>query len=400
MTTYTIPVSQIDQFVKAIKALGKRATRLGAPEVVYQILEGSKRVESKTVNVTEIVEGESFPGRSNTYAVEVVDVQVSTTPVRFNGYSFVASSEIVDSPAGKTAVFHGIDTDRIPLRYRTLGTVCEHCQINRNRKNIYIVTNGSEFKQVGSSCLQDFLGSNSPENVASIFAFQSLINITLKDASDDCFERSYGMGSSVAIPYREALALAIRVFKGQGYISYNDSNDQFSKNFGKDTNSKIMREWDRDSDEIYPTTDDAAIDKLDAWIAAQDEGDFFRTVHAYREVDIVSMKGMGVIACLPMLMERQVAREIEANLNASSKYVGTVGERRVFEVTVVRVMTFEGDFGTSYITIARDAEGNVIKGKDLGAEQGETIKIKATIKEHTEYKGTKQTVVLRAKRVD
>ncbi len=81
---------------------------------------------------------------------------------------------------------------------------------------------------------------------------------------------------------------------------------------------------------------------------------------------------------------------------AASNFVGSIGDRIEVVVTVQFCMGFDGFYGTTYINTMVDAEGNiyVYKGKRL-ASKGDHIKLKATIKDHSEYKGAKQTVVNR-----
>jgi hypothetical protein len=83
---------------------------------------------------------------------------------------------------------------------------------------------------------------------------------------------------------------------------------------------------------------------------------------------------------------------------ATSQHVGTVGERREFALTVGKVFSFEGIYGTTYINICKDADGNVIvyKGSN-GYEEGETLTVKATVKAHDEREGVAQTLIARPK---
>lgn len=84
---------------------------------------------------------------------------------------------------------------------------------------------------------------------------------------------------------------------------------------------------------------------------------------------------------------------------ATSQYIGAVGDKVTLTITVERIIVLESQFGTNFITIARDEQGNAItyKGRtDIGGK-GDTNIIKASIKEHTEYNGVKQTVIQRPK---
>jgi len=81
-----------------------------------------------------------------------------------------------------------------------------------------------------------------------------------------------------------------------------------------------------------------------------------------------------------------------------SNFVGEVGQRNDFDVSVKFRLRFENDYGISWLNNLVDAQGNVFIywGKCLG-DKGDNIKFKATIKEHKVYNGVKQTVVNRPK---
>lgn len=94
---------------------------------------------------------------------------------------------------------------------------------------------------------------------------------------------------------------------------------------------------------------------------------------------------------------------------ANSKHVGVVGKRQLFgTVTVVRVASYMrpsfSGFGhdTIWVISMSDENGNTLVSKSASfyAEKGEAFKIKATVKEHNEYQGEKQTLVQRIARSD
>ncbi len=84
---------------------------------------------------------------------------------------------------------------------------------------------------------------------------------------------------------------------------------------------------------------------------------------------------------------------------AKSNWVGTVGERRDFTVTIRNVVVIDGVYGASYLHIMHDADGNsvIYKGTNVLGEKGALVTIKATIKEHGEREGVKQTKISRPK---
>lgn len=90
-----------------------------------------------------------------------------------------------------------------------------------------------------------------------------------------------------------------------------------------------------------------------------------------------------------------------------SEYIGTVGERREFTCRLVGHFCYESNFGgygywtdnTMHIYKFKDENGDIVVWNTatyLDDDKPE-YKFKATIKEHSEYKGEKQTVISRPK---
>lgn len=122
-------------------------------------------------------------------------------------------------------------------------------------------------------------------------------------------------------------------------------------------------------------------------------------------------------------LERQMAREAEERRQAqwqaereariaNCQYIGTVGEKLEMVLTLKREVSYDTQFGTTYIYIFEDDNGNTVtwktskvlwyddlngNGADTFIRKGDVIKAKATVKAHEEYKGEKQTAVTRLK---
>lgn len=106
-----------------------------------------------------------------------------------------------------------------------------------------------------------------------------------------------------------------------------------------------------------------------------------------------------------VLRETIAKMAAEDTAKAASGYVGTVGERVVLPVTVDRIASYDREaFGgfnrsmeTVWIVTMRDDAGNAIISKTprFHPEKGEKFTLRATVKEHNDYRGEKQTVVQR-----
>lgn len=94
--------------------------------------------------------------------------------------------------------------------------------------------------------------------------------------------------------------------------------------------------------------------------------------------------------------ERLAARNAPAT---SGHHISTVGQREEFTLTIKRVMEHEGMYGTSYFHACVDENGNqfIYKGTSELGETGATVRVKATVKEHSAYNGVAQTIINRPK---
>ena len=82
-----------------------------------------------------------------------------------------------------------------------------------------------------------------------------------------------------------------------------------------------------------------------------------------------------------------------------SDYIGSVGGKVDLIVSHVRTSYYNTHFGTTWVYTFKDAEGNVLVWKtSSGIDfESEEIRLKGTIKEHSEYNGVKQTVLTRCR---
>ena len=108
----------------------------------------------------------------------------------------------------------------------------------------------------------------------------------------------------------------------------------------------------------------------------------------------------GQVDAVRRIMAQDAEKKAQwAARDASSQHVGTVGERITFTAVCTFITSFEGDFGTVYISGYRDDANNIYihKGSAPSAKKGGRYSIKATIKNHGERDGVKQTQISRPK---
>ena len=99
-----------------------------------------------------------------------------------------------------------------------------------------------------------------------------------------------------------------------------------------------------------------------------------------------------------------MAKKEKASLK--DEWIGQVGDRTLLDVTCIKVIACEGQYGTTGLHILRDAENRAIvwfaSGSTEWLEVGERYLVKGTIKKHDWYTNrrdasapsTRQTVLL------
>lgn len=131
---------------------------------------------------------------------------------------------------------------------------------------------------------------------------------------------------------------------------------------------------------------------------------YFADKHTEADVVVQALAAvcMGVAMERDLIAKREAARQERAELDAQSQHVGTIGERILFEGEVVSAFYREADAysGGFWITKVRCGGNLITYIGNMLAERGETIKFKATVKKHDEYKGALSTVVNRPKIIE
>lgn len=354
----------------------------------------------------------------NIHTCRFVLVEAEGTAI-INDWLFVASVEHTD----KGNIFSKALTDvEIPERYRTSDPVCEHCNSNRPRSSTFIVMNAvtGEFKQVGKSCLMDFTNGLS----ASTAAWFSSLKEVFEEAAEAPVSCGYG---ERYYDTTEALSYAAETIRKFGYVKSDGSGySTKERTMGFLMVSKGMTRWmpeaelnriRRDMEKVSFNPDSAEAKEMVssalAWINSQEAiNDYMHNLKTVCSLNYNPWNRIGILVSLFPTFNRELeiqARKAEAEAKAkkeaqNSKHVGSVGDRIQINVQSVKCLTsWVNTFGyyptTTYLYKIVDQEGNVFTWKTSNFIDEENLPkmIKGTVKEHSEFRGVKQTVLTRCK---
>lgn len=387
-----------------------------------------------------------IPGKAARF-IEHTPVQMSGQRPILNGWRVAGSVEHIDNKGSQITRVPGIGTS-IPQKYWDLALgkqypLCEHCGMDRRRTQAFILNkdDGDEWKQVGSTCVEDFTGE---KDVARILGWAtSAASIDLDSYGYDGSGGNYRVVENwAATDFLANVAAASRAF---GWVSRKKANEdggvatvdkvleRLQKMINKDDIEKMKANgtWYDVRPEDADTAKKAHADVLDNLTQKKQNGyldDFEQNLFIALHNDFVTAKSAPVLASLFAVAERiesraavKEAREAKLNeLKERSEWVGEIGTRYDLELFYEEGRAMPASqWGQSYLYKFTDKDGNLFSWfsqKDLAwlsldnrelnrmydrdpkavpfLHKGTTYKARATVKEHRVFRA-KETALTR-----
>ncbi|QGH74985.1 hypothetical protein MAL1_00239 [Bacteriophage DSS3_MAL1] len=337
------------------------------------------------------------------------------------GYEFIATVDLRgETPMVKRQPYVAEDVD-LSAFFENDGH-CDHCGHDRRRHDVLILREVATGKlvQIGRSCAADFFRSKEARAMVAVCDWIDAYGNVTENA-----ERAEPY-TSVQRMY-EVAAAVVRKF---GWVRHQDAR------YDDALISTRSRVWANlfplpalvaKFPEDYVTVTDEDKEEAQvvmAWLrsrfldkAPEDCNDFERNVRAAcegsAEFPMCRDRNLNFLIWGIAGYKRDLQKEAEERRRAAerakqadaSDYVGTVGKREVFELTLQFKRTFGTEYGVKVLQKFVDDADNVVVwwGTNETAERtivGERYTFKATVKGHEEYEGVKQTCLTRATLID
>lgn len=374
--TYEFPESKLPEAIKRIDKANRKLERSG--------VEG--RFTYTTEEFTEIGEdGMEY------YMTRLI---IQQPPLNIAGYDFVAAVDVAES---------GILTRVLPGQslsgYKPNEMVCDHCGRRRFRKATYLLKDAEtgEYKQVGSSCLESFLGVK-PHGLWSL-------NYDMEDVEKlDTGKRST---TDVAVPLINTVAIALavsdngRAFKSraraQDYGTESTADEVKNQLFGVKVEKVDYDEYLEKAKTIIEET------KFDG------DSDYETNMRSILTAEKVRSKHIGFAASVVSAYNRQQEREIKTTLPINQPALGFIGvekdKLKDITLTVKKAISLENNYGyhesTDTLLIMRTEDNKEVVWKASGYKDfnpGDKVNMKSgTVKGQDHKYGSDQTLVTRAK---
>lgn len=406
---FVIPAFKVEKFENRAEKIKKKADRL---DVLF-----AYSISDDPQKTTITVNGQDITVKGRKVAV------AGTQKVQIEGCNVISKVEFHDD--GNVLKGRDLNQEVFEEFKDTDATRCDHCGHSRQRKEGFIVTDGDETNQVGSSCLKDFTGHPDAVSLAETY---SEVAQFVTSAQNPVFRG----GEPFQFNTETVLAVGCKCIRQNGYKK--STQCPSTKNMVEDiilspnedhTEFPDKRDWDRANNIIN-------------WAEGiEATNSYMNNVKILCQLDRLEDKDLGIVVSAPVAYERDTREESDFS---GSEWVGNEGERLegvtaevVFtkhiqknrcntpyddSFTIVKFLTEDGNVlvwftGSTPFFNLEDESGikmnsnadSVDAGKDkkslqlsiteLDGVEGLTVNIRCTVKDHDEYQGTKQTKVSR-----
>lgn len=407
----------LGEFRKAADKLARRARRAGVEEAGYELGE------------PVFVERSNEAGRK--YTVEFIPVTiVGGAAVKVAGWTFTARVERVNGSSliHRVPGQEGISIDEHAVARAEAGK-CDHCKADRRRNDVYVVQReDGAAMSVGRTCLRDFLGTDTPENITARFRWERVFE-------ELGGEERWGTGGEMCIASLTELLRATHVIcrlwgwcsKGQSDKELARWNAQLEERGAAPTwepatatasrlhhffhaEVKEDRVWTEARRRIHAEMgeqDEAAVTRVIAW--ARDLGmhheEYLRNLHVLigkaEAHQGILHRHVGLV-CSAVQAEARARGEtfVKTEEKLPSRHVGKVGERlRGLKLKLVDVRSMSGSFGDCRLVKMQADDGALFSWFGTasldGSSRGDRLEVTGTVKAHREYKGTPETQLTR-----
>lgn len=384
-----VPEYLVPAVMAIIEKVNRKAAKIGAPG--FTVIKGAPyEVERKTDD-------------GQKYLLTMVSITVEGEPVKMPGFELVGRVDFEDG----MVLVNARPGAEIPSRYRCATPACDHCKVERQRSAVFIFkADAGGHIQVGRSCLKDFMGYDPAAALWSAGEWGGLF----EDIDEELERGAGGARAFYKVPLSSVMLAAVVSVRLDGFVSRKIADEQNRCSTASAVSEILFGKSDSEISKAYRAAlsdDDKAKAEavvawvLEAWGGLADLSDYqYNAVELCRR-EAVAPRRIGLLVSLVAAynreMEEQVARSKRVNA-----WIGKPGDKLEFEGVYSGENWFETAYGPMVIARFDTPAGLVVyKGSTLwwptGIKAGDAIKFCGTVKALDDYKGTKQTLVIRCK---
>lgn len=400
----TIRPDRVDRAVKRLETANKRLERAGMEPFVWHVEKREQDIVPRTNGFGGLIE-----------YVDVVDLVVDYPEIKTATHEFVGSLT-----QEETGMITRLSEDADLGEWRPRESYCDHCGTNRRRNFTVIVKDREtgEHAQIGSSCVEGYLGVN-PSDLF-VLGFDPLAP-EIEDLESTGYKRGSFVKSDHKADVRKTLAVALVVSEnGSNYKKRTDYWQGIPSE--RSINHASTHGWVvaglRDVDEDHPDyewtqevqrkaterLEDGSVDKFISGILnSTEDSEYVSNLKVLMSGERCEFRNMGRLVSAVSLYKRVTPPAQEAVEDTRvNEWLGQPGDKLTgLKATIERLRQVDTDYGRSTVVTMRTESGHELTwfaSNPPALNQGDIVGIKATtIKKHDEWQGRKSTAVTRTK---
>lgn len=363
---YTIVYDKLDILDIKLKRLFKKFDKNGIPY---------------TYNIFDTFFEEVEDSCGNKMVVKFVNIEIDGF-YKIGNYLVVAMARCVgaDKRFNEFTIFSNeVTSDTLEtFRYRF---ACDHCNSNRHRSCTYIIYDGNEFKQVGSSCLQEYIGVD-PSAYTAYYSFVDCLDELSN--SEKLNVQSLPKYYDVA----NVLSLASDIIGKYGYVPKYTNDGRFNQNNTADYVLKLLVSGESGKSNISNI--------INFFRELNDETAYIQDIKSALSMGYVTEKKVGMIASSILAHSKHLEKQQRLAVELSAEYYGSVGDKVKIVGKLSTITSYDTTFGTTYIYKITCDNAIFIWKTSIVVMDG-LYEVVGCIKEHNEYNGVNQTILTRCK---
>lgn len=381
----------------------RRAAKLGVAPLTYEIID-TREVKEGTSTDPKLREEKWY----KIYTVELV----GESP-QIAGWTFYATIQHAGE-AGNVIRCSPDAPEGIADKFREAESKCDHCKTNRFRRDTFLVYHEKkgELKQVGSSCIKDFLGHGDPHAVAKYLELLAGATQLLRFGG----EGGHGEGGWFAYDLEDFLVRVSANIQKFGWTSRTKAREEGGLATADQVLNVLERvgEWELWDAEVHEANYTEASEALE-WavnLNPKPEEDYLWNIHVVSKSPYMEPRSVGLAASIVASYRRKLAREkaqAERLARGPGRHIGKEKERLEVLVEVMDARDMESYWGATTLykfetldkernTLAWFASGGLVRLSDgTYLDKGAKVKIRGTVKKLQEYQGRFETLMTRVK---
>jgi len=378
--TFQIPASFLPEIERRVAALrrAKNAAQIEG-EILFQVVGEWHREIPESVSV-----------------LHMCQVDLSTEKLSYKGWELLGVIETLNLGENRkqNAAFlaPGAEVDENLLREWTKALSCDHCEKKSQRKKAIIVGNSELDRviRVGTTCVKNYLGHQSPAQIVNfMMMFQSFRTI-----DEDEMIQTY---SKTAFSPDEVVATTLHHMETNCYVALNKA---YESNQAPTVEIVKRRLFDyrnnvKDCIKVPVEYFTKANEMMEQFMKFAPTSEFERNVDlAVMSVEVPHQLMSILIAWAATYNYRQAKKPVPTVKNYT--YFGEEGQKYTVEMELTSVIPLNTDYGQLYIHLFETDSHKFVwmsSGQNWKDLAGTKVKVSFKVKEHSEYRGEKQTKI-------